>query len=420
MAKSSRPYTAFCIPGSGLWQFKVTPFGAVNSPAVFERLMEKIFSGLTYNTLLIYLDDIIVYGKTFDVHLTNLEEALKRLSDANLKLNPQKCTFFKKKVSFLGHLVSESGISVDPEKVKSVQNWPVPDTVTEARSFVGLCSYMRKFIPGFSSVCKPLHALTQKGVRFEWSDEAQIAFDTLKMLLTSAPVLGFPIETQGKFIVDCDSSNDAIGTVLSQIQDGEERVISYYSKCFSKAGRRYCTTRKELLAVVSSIKHFHHYLYGRPFLVRSDHGSLRWLMNNFSMCESQLGHWLETLSAYDFTLEHRPGVLHSNADALSRRRCIGDDYAHCERYEKKYNVVTPGVATRINGDDIQESTNMGESTEKEGLLRVLNIDVEGQVPTENGQWRSGCSEEAPFPELSFVKEPVSTIHGGSKRVLLHK
>ena len=102
--------------------------------------MEKIFSGLTYNTLLIYLDDIIVHSKTFDVHLTNLEEALKRLSDANLKLNPQKCTFFQKKVSFLGHLVSESGISVDPEKVKSVQNWPVPETVTEARSFVGLCS----------------------------------------------------------------------------------------------------------------------------------------------------------------------------------------------------------------------------------------------------------------------------------------
>ena len=143
-------------------------------------------------------------------------------------------------------------------------------------------------------------------------------------------------------------------------------------------------------------------------------------MNNFSMCESHLGRWLETLSAYEFTLEHRPGILHSNTDALSRGRCIGDDCAHCERYEKKYNVVTPGVATRINGDGIQESTNMGESTEKEGLLRVLNIDVEGQLPTENGQWRSGCSEETPFPELRFVKEPVSTIHGGSKMVLLHK
>ena len=140
MAKSSRPSSAFCIPGSGLCQFKVTPIGAINSPAVFERLMEKNFSGFTYNTLLIHLDNIIVYSKIFYVHLTNLEEALKRLSDANLKLNPQKCTFFQKKVSFWAIWFQNQVLAWIPRK-SSVQNWPVPETVTEARSFVGLCSY---------------------------------------------------------------------------------------------------------------------------------------------------------------------------------------------------------------------------------------------------------------------------------------
>ena len=203
----------------------------------------------------------------------------------------------------MGHLVSESGISVDPEKIKAVRDWPEPRNVTEVRSFVGLCSYMRKFIAGFSFICKPLHILTQKDHTFEWNEACQTAFDTLKTALTTAPVLGFPQESQGQFILDADSSNDALGSVLSQEQDGQERVICYYSKCYSKTERRYCTTRKELLAIVCSIKHFHHYLYGRHFKVRSDHGSPRWLMN-FKICEGSLldswSSWLPMISRLNF------------------------------------------------------------------------------------------------------------------------
>ena len=228
---------------------QVMPFGAVNSPAVFERLMERVFVGLTYVTLLIYLDDIIVYGKTFQIHLRNLEEVFKRLREANLKLNAEKCLFFQTQVTFLGHLVSQEGISADPQKIKSVQDWPTPRNVSEVRSFVGLCSYLRKFIPGFSTICKLLHVLTEKNQRFEWTKKCEIAFNTLKDALTAAPILAFPSENE-EFVVDCDSSNVALGAVLSQMQDGQERVIAYYSKCLSKAERKYCTTRKELLAVV--------------------------------------------------------------------------------------------------------------------------------------------------------------------------
>ena len=172
---------------------------------------------------------------------------------------------------------------------------------------------MRKFIAGFRSICKPLHVLTRKDQKFEWNDQAQAAFEKLKVALTTAPVLGFSQESKVMFTVDADSSNDGIGSVLIQEQDGQEKVISYYSKCFNKAERRYCMTRKGLLAVVLSIKHHHHYLYGRRFRVRSDHGSLNWLMN-FKICEGALTRIFETLSIYDFFVEHRPGLLHRDED----------------------------------------------------------------------------------------------------------
>ena len=307
--KESRPLTAFCIPESGLWQFKVVPFGSMTSPACFERVMERLFTGLTFVSLLIYLDDFIVFGKTFDIHLIhlrNLEEVFKQLSQAHMKLNSDKCRLCQSTVSFLGHQVSEAGIFVDAEKTKAVRERPVPRNVSEVRSFIGLCSYMRKFIYDFRSICKPLHVLTQKDQKFLWNDECQDAFKKLKVALTSAPVLGFPQESEGIFICDADASNDALGSVLSQVQNGQERVIGYYSKCFNKAERRYCTTRKELVAVVSSIQHWHHYLYGRHFKVRSDHGSLRWLMN-FKICEGALARILETLAIYDFEIEFRQG-----------------------------------------------------------------------------------------------------------------
>ena len=160
---------------------------------------------------------------------------MKRLAEANLKLNPEKCIFFQSQVSFLGHLVSEGGIAVDPEKTKVVQNWPVPRNVSELRSFIGLCIYMRKFLHGFSSICKPLYELTQKDQKFLWNDECQHAFEKLKEALITAPVLVFPQESQGMFTVDADASNNALGSVLSQEKDGQERVIGYYSKCFNKA-----------------------------------------------------------------------------------------------------------------------------------------------------------------------------------------
>ena len=309
---------------------------------MFERLMERVFAGLTFLILLLYLDDIIVYSKTFEDHLENLKVVFERLKNANLKLNPQKCSLLCTKVAFLGHEVSEQGIATDPAKACAVEDWPQPKSVTEVRQFVGLTSYYRKFIPNFATICKPLHKLTEKISSFVWSEQCQNAFDSIKQLLTSAPVLSYPLLQGQPFVLDCDASN--VGSILSQLQNGKEKVISYFSKCLSRSERQYCTTRKELLAVVLAVKHFHHYLLGQRFTVRTDHGSLQWLMR-FKNCEGQIARWIETLSAYTFTVVHRAGRVHNNADSMSRRPCHNSHCKYCDRYEQRYS---PEKITDLN------------------------------------------------------------------------
>lgn len=312
-----RPKTAFSAVTGGHFHFNTMSFGLCNAPATFERLMERVLSGLQWEICLVYLDDIIVMSKSFEQHLERLETVLKRLGNAGLKLKPKKCVFFRSEVQYLGHLVTSDGLSTDPEKVEKVKSWPVPRSVKEVRAFLGLAGYYRRFIQNFSVIASPLHKLTQKDVKFKWTPACEDAFRKLKSALTTAPVLGYP-DFGKEFILDTDACREGCGAVLSQLEEGQERVIAYSSKKFKKAERQYSVTRQELLAVVMAVKHFRHYLYGRRFRVRTDHGSLRWLLN-FKDAEGQMARWLETLSMFEFTIEHRPGTQHRNADAMSRR-----------------------------------------------------------------------------------------------------
>ena len=203
------------------------PFGLCNAPATFERLMDKVLSGLHWETLLVYLDDLIIFGRTVPEELSRLKQVFHRLRQANLKLKPKKCHLFKTKVSYLGHEVSNLGVSTQADKTEAIENWPTPTNVKEVRSFLGLASYYRPFVKDFATIAKPLHQLTEKNRagRFEWSSACQIAFDELKHRLTSSPILAYPC-SEGEFILDNDASKDCIGGVLSQVQDGQERVIA--------------------------------------------------------------------------------------------------------------------------------------------------------------------------------------------------
>lgn len=310
-----RPKTAF-ITRQGLFEFNVLSFGLCNSPSTFQRLMDVVLADLQWTTCLVYLDDIIVFGRTFQEHLQRLDEVLCKLRYANLKVKPSKCTLFASQVQYLGHVISTEGVTADPSKVEAIRTWPVPKTQTEVRSFLGLASYYRRFIQGFAEIARPLHRLTEKGRRFCWGEECQEAFQQLKARLIVAPVLAYP-DPKKPFILDTDASDVGIGAVLSQECDGLERVVAYASRALTKQERKYATTKKELLSMVTFTKHFKHYLLGREFLLRTDHNSLRWL-HNFGGLEGQLARWVEQLANFQYKIIHRPGKQHANADALSR------------------------------------------------------------------------------------------------------
>ena len=219
---SSKEKTAFST-GNGLWQFKVMPFGLCNAPATFERLMEQVLVGLPVSVALVFLDDILVQGCTFSQELANLDQVFERLRKAKLKLSPKKCVLFQREVNYLGHIVSEEGISPDPGKVAAVKSWPKPTTVTEVKSFLDSALTFGYFINSFADIAHPLHQSTTT-TPFVWTKEADDAFHKLKLALTEAPLLVYPL-LDAEFILDTDASGIGIGAVLSQQINGHERVV---------------------------------------------------------------------------------------------------------------------------------------------------------------------------------------------------
>ncbi len=338
--EEDRPKTAF-VTRSGLYQYVTMPMGLCNAPATFQRCMELVLKGLQWKTLLIYLDDIICYSTSITEHLQRLDDVFTRLGQAGLKLKPSKCELFKQEVSFLGHIVTPDGVKPDLKKIEAVRDWPVPTNVKGVRSFLGFCSYYRRFIFQFAHISRPLNRLLEAGQAFNWTEECQNAFEMLKFKLTGDEIMAYP-SNDGIFILDTDASDTAVGSTLSQIQwcdklqQEVEKPIAYASRSLTKAQRRYCTTRRELLAIVCFTQQFRHYLLGRQFLIRTDHNALRWIMT-FKNPTDQMARWLEFLSSYNFKLSHRAGKKHGNADGLSRQNCDPDE---CNCYDGEDLLTT--------------------------------------------------------------------------------
>ena len=371
VAKSDKEKTAFCTT-EGLYEFNVMPFGLCNAPATFQRLMDLVLAGLQWSDCLVYLDDVIIMGRSFEEHLTNLQAVFERLRQAGLKLKPKKCVFFQRKVSYLGHVVSQDGVSADPKKIEKVANWPVPQSSKDVQRFVGFASYYRKFVKDFAEIARPLHKLTERGAAFLWTGDCQRAFEKLRQALITAPVLAFP-DYNKPFILDTDASDTGIGAVLSQLDaKGRERVIAYASRTLSKPERQYCVTRRELLAVVYFVRQFKLFLAGQSFTLRTDHGALTWLMN-FKDPEGQTARWLESLQQYNFKIVHRQGRLHTNADALSRLPC-----SQCKR-ETHFSKETSTVAV-VGVSSIQD---LRKQQLEDGLIgKVLRAKEKDIKPSE--------------------------------------
>ena len=316
MEPESREKTAF-VTHAGLFEFNVMPFGLCNAPSCFQRLMECVLRSLNWRIALIYLDDVLVYSRTFRDHLDHLRLVFDRFREAGLKLKPKKCHFGQKSVKFLGHVISKDGVQPDPGKIKAIKEYPVPRRVKDVRAFLGLANYYRKFVKDFAKIAGPLHDLTKKALKFQWTDECQAAFERLKSALIQAPILAYPDFTL-PFDLYVDASDEALGMVLGQVQNGREVVISYSGRKLLPAEKNYSVTEREALAVVAGIKYFQPYIYGRRFTVHTDHNAVRWLMN-IKEPTGRLARWAVLLQQYDFNIVHRSGKSNGNADALSRR-----------------------------------------------------------------------------------------------------
>jgi transposase InsO family protein len=313
--EADREKTAF-ITSEGLYEFKVMPFGLCNAPATFERMMDNLLRHLKWTMCLCYLDDIIVFSETFDDHLSRLTTVLQCIQNAGLILNPKKCLFGAEEIKILGHRVSGKGVRPDVDKIRAVKEFPTPKNVHDVKSFLGLCSYYRRFIRDFCHRARPLQVLLKGDSKFHWGRDQEEAFDDLKEALISDPVLGLYDENSPTEI-HTDASGYGIGAVLTQVQNGEEKVIAYASRSLTKAEKNYSTTERECLAAVWAINKFRPYLFGKSFTIVTDHHSLCWLAG-LKDPSGRLARWALRLQEYDISIVYKSGLKHKDADSLSR------------------------------------------------------------------------------------------------------
>ena len=276
------------------------PFGLCNAGATFQRLMESVLRNLQWRTCLVYIDDIIVYVPTFP-----------------LKLTPQKCRFLHPEITFLGCVISAEGIRPSKGKTAVIESFEAPKNQKQVRAWLGLTGFFRRFIDKYANIAAPLNTLLQKDKPFQWTNECQQAFETLRTKLLTAPILAFPDFTR-PFELHTDASGTAIGSVLMQIQqDDSERVIAYGGRTLLKAERNYNVTELECLAVIDAIKHFSPYLHGYKFTIHTDHSSLKYLLTAKDL-KGRAARWALTLQGFDFTILHRAGKDNAAPDAISR------------------------------------------------------------------------------------------------------
>ena len=297
----------------GLYEWLVMPFGLTNAPSTFMRLMNHVLRAFIGKFVVVYFDDILIYSKNLDDHLTHLKFVLDVLRKERLFANLKKCTFCTDKLVFLDFLVSAQGIQVDEEKVRAIQDWPSPTSVSKVRSFHGLASFYRRFVKDFSSIAAPITEVIKKDVGFKWGEEQEKAFQLIKEKLTHAPLLALPNFAK-TFEVECDASGLGIGAVLMQ----EGRPIAYFSEKLSGAALKYPTYDKELYALVRALETWQHYLWPKEFVIHTDHESLKHLKGQHKL-NKRHARWMEFVETFPYVIRYKQGKENIVADALSRR-----------------------------------------------------------------------------------------------------
>lgn len=324
MDEDDKEKTAFACH-RGLFEFNVMPFGLSNAPAVFQELMSVVLQGLN-EFAIAYLDDILIFSSTLEDHLKHLDMIFDRLRKHDLRLKLKKCSFLQLETNYLGFIVDRDGIRPDPKKVEAIRSLPVPTCVREVRSFVGMSSYYRRFIPNFSEIAEPIIALTKKHAHFKWTEKHDKAFQYLKDSLSVVPLLAYP-DPNKPYTLYTDASGTCIGACLTQKSDSDEEAlpnvsnekpIYYLSHKLSRTQCKWSTVEKEAYAIHFALQKLDHYLHGAQFVIKTDHKPLKYLLES-PMQNRKIQLWALSMAGYNCTIEYIAGTTNTCADLLSRK-----------------------------------------------------------------------------------------------------
>lgn len=408
VAAESREKTAFTVPNRGLFQFKRMPFGLHNAPATWQRLIDEVLGADLEPYVFVYLDDIIVVSSDFRTHIQTLNSVLERLSKANLTLNWEKSQFCRPELRYLGYVVNQKGLLVDPQKIEAIMKFPTPKTVKQVRQFIGLASWYRRFVPHFSTLIAPLSALTKKKQRWVWGKEQDEAVTSVKEKLIAAPVLSCPDFTK-PFFLQTDASKTGLGAILYQAFEEGEKPVAYASRSLNSAERKYSVTEQECLAVLWAVQKFRPYLEGTRFTVVTDHQALKWL-HNLRDPQGRLARWALQLQEYDFEILHRPGRQNAAADALSR--------AHEEELaaiELSYDQLDPWYEKMLG--NVERDPGNYPSWRREGRKLWKEVRAFRGMENPEGQWKMVVPKSQRVPLLKELHDSPLSGHFGTYKTL---
>lgn len=369
LEEDSKNYTAFTA-GNFQYRWIRMPMGLATAPLTWQRTINTILAIEEIENILAFMDDLLAKAKTRQEHDNILFKLMGILKKYNLQLNISKCLFYAKQFEFLGHIISQEGMRANPNKIKVIKQYPRPANVRDIQSFIGLCSYFRRYVNGFSKISKPLTSLLKKEQPFIWTHQQQDAFEKLKNILAEQVLLKFP-NFDELFYVTTDASNMAIGGMLSQGELPNDRPVAFFSKTLNDIQKRYSTIEKELLAIVETIKFFRVYLYGRFFVLITDHKTLCYLFN-MKDCGSRLFRQRLELSEYNW---YRPGAQNKVADALSRIEPMSIEEILTE---EKSNCFAITRAKALQDLNLQQKPHFTVEEQKKSYDLIFHL-----IPNEN-------------------------------------
>lgn len=436
MDEASKEKTAF-VTKYGLYQWKVMPFGLSTAPATFVKLIDLVLNELRYKSVIMYIDDLVIFSRSVEEHLIHLEQVFERLKKANLQLKQTKCRFAQKEIQFLGYSISAAGIKPDEEKLKMIQQLPGPKDITALRSFLGLTNFYRRFIRNYSNITLPLLTLTKKDTKWTWNEKCEEAFQRLKGELIKAPILASP-DFSLPFTVYTDASKYAIGGILGQVIEGKERVIHYASRVLQPPEINYSTTEKEALAILWCVtKMWRNYLLGVEFIVVTDHQPLT-ALSKIKDLHGRLGRWSLALQPFNFTIKYREGEK-NHVDFLSRLHPINNtpqptttsDSVNLINTRSRQYQATEEIEVKHDEEEMKESDEDDtEHEEEEEPLSQLTAD-ENQQPAVSFSVGEkvlvkGLSHPGPYTityieedryEVELDEEPRMTYYVGIEQIV---